>query len=218
VVTSMKPAPKDDPDDAMDDSAMDRLLHEAARAPALAPPEDSIGQTLGAAGRYVIERRLGRGGMGTVYAATDTVLRRQVALKVLPDSLAADPKRKRRLLREARAAAAVTHSNVASVYDVGETDGHVFIAMELVSGETLRGRMTRGLGHEEALRLATQVARGLARAHEGGVVHRDLKPENIMVTPEGDVKILDFGLAKLVVADPAATTEGTALPMTVEGT
>ena len=146
---------------------------------------------------FRIDARLGEGGMGVVYRATDERLRREVALKVMPSSLAADGDRRQRFLREAQSAAAVPHSNIAAVYDVGESDGWVFIAMELVPGETLRARMERGLGREVSLRLAVQVARGLARAHEQGVVHRDLKPENVMVTGTDEVKILDFGLAKL---------------------
>jgi len=155
--------------------------------------------------------------MGVVYRAIDEQLRREVALKVLPESLAADPERRHRFLREARAAAAVTHSNIATIHEVGEADGHVFIAMELVAGVTLREHMARGLSLAEALRIGRDVSRGLARAHDRGIVHRDLKPENVMVTPEGDVKILDFGLAKLVDApDPAGATQS-AMSQTAAG-
>ncbi len=161
--------------------------------------------------------RLGEGGMGVVYRAEDERLHREVALKVLPVSLAADPERRRRFLREARAAAAVTHPNIAAVHDVGEADGHVFIAMELVRGDTLRARMQPGLTHAEALRIAREVAKGLARAHETGVVHRDLKPENVMVNPDGDVKILDFGLAKLVDLDRDPTAGATSSEATAAG-
>ncbi len=171
-----------------------------------APSGLSVGQTLK---QFRILAKLGEGGMGVVYRAVDESLRREVAVKVLPDSLASDPDRRRRFLREARAAAAVTHHNIATVHEVGEADGHVFIAMELIQGETLRAYIDRGgggdggLSHAESLRIARDVARGLARAHAKGVVHRDLKPENIMVTPEGDVKILDFGLAKVHEAERA---------------
>jgi len=156
---------------------------------------------------FRIVAKLGEGGMGVVYRATDERLRRDVALKVLQASLAQNPERQRRFLREARAAAAVTHGNIATVHDIGEADGHVFIAMELVEGDTLRARMQPGLTHVEALRITKEIAKGLARAHESGVVHRDLKPENVMVTKDGDVKILDFGLAKLVDVDAGPATD-----------
>jgi len=121
-----------------------------------------------------------------------------VALKVLPASLAADGERRVRLLREARSAAAVNHANIAAVFDVGETDGRVWLAMELVEGTTLRDRLAGGaLPASETMRIARGIAAGLARAHEKGIVHRDLKPENVMLAPDGTVKILDFGLAKL---------------------
>lgn len=174
-----------------------------------------IGRTLG---HFRIDAKLGEGGMGIVYRATDETLRREVALKVLPESLAADPERRGRFLREARAAAAVTHNNIATVHEVGEAGGHVFIAMELVEGQTLRDRMAPGLPRVDAMRFAREIARGLARAHEKGIVHRDLKPENVMITPDGDVKILDFGLAKVLDTEPsAASASPTGLQATAEG-
>ena len=177
-----------------------------------------IGKTLD---HFRIDAKLGEGGMGVVYRATDEKLRREVALKVLPESLAADPERRARFLREARAAAAVTHNNIATVHEIGEADGHVFIAMELVRGQTLREHMATGLTHAETLRIAIEVAKGLGRAHEKGVIHRDLKPENVMISLDGDVKILDFGLAKLRETEPvnaeAAATHSTASQLTAEG-
>jgi serine/threonine protein kinase len=154
---------------------------------------DLVGTSLG---HFRIEAQLGEGGMGVVYRATDEKLGRQVALKVLPESFAPDDEPTQRFLREARSAAAVTHANIATVYEVGESAGHVFIAMELVEGETLRARLERGLSVEEAIRIGKDIASGLARAHERGIIHRDLKPENVMITRHEEVKILDFGLAK----------------------
>ncbi len=139
---------------------------------------------------------LGRGGMGVVYRAHDDTLRREIALKLLTES-GVDDERRQRFLREARSAAAISHPNVAAVHQVGEADGSAYIAMELVDGESLRARLDRGpLGAGDAMDLATQVARGLGAAHERQLVHRDLKPENVMITREGVVKLLDFGLAK----------------------
>jgi serine/threonine-protein kinase len=139
---------------------------------------------------------IGAGGMGAVYRAVDVTLRRTVALKVLPPAFVSDTERRARFLREARAAAAITHRNIASVHEVGEADGRVFIAMELVDGRSLRARLADGaLPIEEAVRIAREIASALAAAHERGVVHRDIKPDNVMLTPEGDVKVLDFGLA-----------------------
>jgi serine/threonine protein kinase len=155
---------------------------------------DLIGQSLA---HFRIVEKLGEGGMGIVYRATDEKLRRAVALKVLPESFAKNDDRRRRFLREARSAAAVTHANIATVYEADEADGHVYIAMELVDGETLRSVLETPASVAEALRIAKDVARGLARAHERGIVHRDLKPENVMISGHGEVKILDFGLAKL---------------------
>jgi len=150
---------------------------------------------------------LGRGGMGVVYRAHDDTLRRDVALKLLPE--AGNDERRQRFLREARAAAAITHPNVAVVHQVGEDVGRIYIAMELVGGVSLRQRLESGpMEPEAALEIAAQIARGLAAAHDKGIVHRDLKPENVMITADGTVKLLDFGLAKAV-ADrtPSGGTE-----------
>jgi hypothetical protein len=147
---------------------------------------------------YRIEDILGKGGMGIVYRARDTRLDRPVALKVLPVEFTRDADRQRRFFQEARAASAVSHPAIAQVYDVDEEDGVSFIVMELVPGKTVRTLVqNRELDLLGALEIASQVAAGLARAHEAGIVHRDIKAENIMVTPDGHAKLLDFGLAKL---------------------
>jgi eukaryotic-like serine/threonine-protein kinase len=165
-----------------------------------------IGQSLK---HYHVEELLGRGGMGVVYRARDTRLGRAVALKVLPPEWTRDAERKGRFLQEARAAAAVTHPAIAQVYDVDEAPEGLFIAMELVEGRTVKALVEgRELDLLGALEVATQVASGLQRAHESGVVHRDIKPENIIVTPDGHAKVLDFGLAKLVEPTPAEPKEG----------
>ncbi|MFZ0060401.1 MAG: protein kinase [Pyrinomonadaceae bacterium] len=150
-------------------------------------------------GRYEIRSKIGEGGMGEVYLAQDTELDRKVALKILPTDLAANQDRMRRFVQEAKAAAALNHPNIAHIYEIGESDGTNFIAMEFVEGVTLRGKI-----HQERtelrklLRFLQHAAEGLARAHGAGIVHRDLKPDNIMVTRDGHAKILDFGLAKLI--------------------
>jgi two-component system, LytTR family, response regulator len=147
---------------------------------------------------YRVISRLGEGGMGTVYLADDTRLGRHVALKVLPASMAADPDRMRRFVQEARLASALTHPNVAYIYEIGEQDGFRFIAMEYVAGEPLSVRLGRGpLPLSELLSVGAQVADALDDAHSKGIVHRDIKPSNLMITPRGYVKVLDFGLAKL---------------------
>jgi hypothetical protein len=148
-------------------------------------------------GRFVVERSLGAGGMGAVYAARDEVLDRLVALKVLPAAAETDPERRQRLLREARSAAALSHPNVAIVYEAGEGEGVVFLAMELVEGESLAARLARGpLSLAELVRIGGGIARGLACAHETGVIHRDLKPANVMLARDGTPKLVDFGLAR----------------------
>ena len=157
-------------------------------------------------GRYRIDAKLGEGGMGVVWRAHDPQLRRDVALKVLPDALVADPTARARLLREARAAAALNHPNILTVYDVGEADGHVYIAMEHVPGRPLSERIGgAGLPAAEALRVGQQVAAALAHAHERGVVHRDVKPSNVLITPGGDAKVLDFGIATRVASEQGET-------------
>ena len=151
-------------------------------------------------GSYEVVERLGAGGMGEVYRARDTRLGRMVAIKALRSG--ADPELLHRLEREARAASTLNHANIVHIYDVGEVAGRgPYVVMELVEGETLRRRLRRGpLPLAEALDLAAQLADGLAKAHRAGIVHRDLKPENVMVTPDGVLKILDFGLAKVLAA------------------
>src|SRR5262249_25953454 len=158
------------------ESAVDGLLREIAESPPQAPPSTAAaGMRWGAAGRYLIERRLGRGGMGTVYVALDTVLTRQVALKVLDRAGSDESSGHARLLREASLAARVEHERIARVYDIGEHDAFEFVAMEYVRGETLRQWMKkRPATPDEIVAVATRIAEGLAELHAHGVVHRDL--------------------------------------------
>ena len=150
---------------------------------------------------------LGAGGMGVVYKARDTRLNRSVAIKVLPADKVSDPERKRRFIQEARAASALNHPNIITLYDIGSESGIDFIVMEYVAGKTLDQRIPRkGMRLSEALKLAIQITDALAKAHSAGIIHRDLKPTNVMVTEDGVVKVLDFGLAKLT---ELVTTEGT---------
>lgn len=160
-------------------------------------------------GRYEIRSKLGEGGMGEVYLARDTELDRKVALKILPAEVAAQRDRMQRFVREAKAAAALNHPNIAHVYEIGEVDNLHFIAMEFVDGVTLREKIYLQPSElQKLLRLLQHTAEGLAKAHAAGIVHRDLKPDNIMVTRDGHAKILDFGLAKLVAPTfPGATNE-----------
>ena len=147
---------------------------------------------------------LGKGGMGEVYRARDTKLGRQVAIKVLPGEFSKDPERLARLEREARMLAALNHPNIAAIYGLEQSDDTRFLVLELVGGDTLADRLGHGaIPIEESLKLALQIAEALEAAHEKGVIHRDLKPANIKVTPEGRVKVLDFGLAKAFIGDQA---------------
>ena len=162
---------------------------------------------------YEILDQIGKGGMGEVFRARDTKLGRDVALKVLPAELSGDPEREARFQREARALASLQHSNVASIYGFEEADGVRFLVMELVSGSELTLRMSKGpVPIDEALNFARQIAAGLEAAHENGIVHRDLKPANIMETTEGEVKILDFGLAQAWFGDNATQSESASNP------
>ncbi len=173
----------------------------------------SIGSRLGP---YEILSPLGAGGMGEVYRARDTRLGREVAIKVLPAALAADPERLKRFEREARSASSLNHPNIVTIYDIGSQDSVSYIAMELVTGRPLRSvLLPQALSVRQLLQLGTQVAEGLAKAHAAGIVHRDLKPENVMVTEDGHVKILDFGLAKLT--QPDSSGSGRTQAPTVSG-
>src|SRR5688572_11547466 len=166
----------------------------------------TVGQTIGP---YKILKPLGRGGMGAVFLAEDAKLARRIALKVLPAEFTRDRDRVRRFEQEARAASALNHPNIVTIYDSGDSGDVHFIAMEFIDGVTLREKLARGrLKLGEALDIASQVASALAAAHSASIVHRDIKPENIVVRRDGYVKVLDFGLAKLTVlpaADDALT-------------
>lgn len=188
------------------------------------PPRLATGQRLR---HFELESVLGEGGMGVVYRAQDTQLCRPVAVKVLPPQLTADPDRKQRFLQEARAAARISHPSVAQIYYVDEQDDTTFLVMELVEGKTVREMIQGGdLDLLGVIDVVTQAADGLAKAHELGIVHRDIKPANVMVTPEGHVKILDFGLAKLLDRGPSvpsgalpeAALAQTTMPGVVMGT
>jgi tetratricopeptide (TPR) repeat protein len=165
-----------------------------------------IGKTIS---HYRILEKLGEGGMGVVYKAEDTKLKRTVALKFLPAESTRDPEAKARFVREAQAASALEHPNICNIHEIDETDdGRLFICMACYEGESLRGRITRRpLKLEEAIDVASQVALGLAKAHEKGIVHRDIKPANILTTEDGRVQIVDFGLAKLAL-EPKLTRVG----------
>ncbi len=149
--------------------------------------------------QYEILEELGRGGMGVVYRATDTELQRDVALKVMTSLELASDEARARFKLEGQAAAQLNHPNIATIYQIGEDQGKMFIAMEFIEGSTVEDILEAGdLSFENAMRIGTQLADGLAAAHIQGVVHRDIKPANVMVDSSGRVKILDFGLANLV--------------------
>ena len=177
-----------------------------------------IGETVS---HYKILEKIGGGGMGVVYKAQDTRLDRSVALKFLPPGLTRDPEARERFIHEAKAASALQHANICTVHDIGETeDGQLFIVMDCYDGETLKKKIERGpFPIEEAVAIAIQVAQGLSRAHEASIVHRDIKPANLMVTKRGEVKIVDFGLAKLsgrTVLTKTGSTVGTVAYMSPE--
>ena len=176
-----------------------------------------IGKTIS---HYNILEKLGEGGMGVVYKARDTHLDRFVAIKVLPAEKVADPERKERFVKEAKAASSLNHPNIITIYDIGRAEGVDFISMECVSGKTLDQLIPRhGMRLNEALKYAVQIADALARAHSAGIIHRDLKPGNIMVNEHGLMKVLDFGLAKLTEATFSVEDDSTRTmrPTTEEG-
>jgi serine/threonine protein kinase len=180
-------------------------LEVAANAVAADHAESVIGKRIG---NYQILSLLGQGGMGEVYLAQDLKLGRKVALKFLPSYSAGNRDRLRRFEQEARAASALNHPNIVTIHEIGESDGHRFIATEFIEGETLRRRMANvRLKLAEALNIAIQTADALCAAHEAGIVHRDIKPENIMLRRRDlIVKVLDFGVAKL--SEPSAVAGG----------
>jgi serine/threonine protein kinase len=162
---------------------------------------------------YKIHSKLGAGGMGEVYLATDTLLDRKVALKILPGEVTADPHRVRRFLQEAKAASSLNHPHILTIHEVGQANSTHFIATEFIDGMTLREAMKREhLKTGRAIEIAVQVALALTAAHGVNIIHRDIKPENIMLREDGYVKVLDFGLAKLLpqrTPNPEASTSGT---------
>src|SRR5436190_22680217 len=179
-----------------------------------------IGQVLG---HCRIVAKIGQGGMGVVYRAQDEVLHRDVALKVVSKNTSLDSSGRQNLLHEARASSALAHPNICTIYEVGESDGEVYIVMELVQGKSLRELSgDAGLPPESVLRYGVQIASALVRAQDKGIVHRDLKSENIVVTTEGLVKVLDFGLAKRIggVVSEGTTRvfQSTPEPSTISGT
>ena len=151
------------------------------------------------AGRYQIVEPIGKGGMGVVYKAEDIQLERTVALKFLPAELTEDPEARERFVREAKAAAALSHNHICDIHEIGKEETQLFIVMEYIEGQSLKQKILKGpLNQSEALDIAIQVAEGLEEAHKKGIVHRDIKPGNIMVTAKGQAKVMDFGLAKVI--------------------
>ncbi|MGI8639028.1 MAG: protein kinase domain-containing protein [Pyrinomonadaceae bacterium] len=170
-------------------------------------------------GHYRILNQIGAGGMGEVYLAEDTKLDRQVALKILPQEFAEDTERMRRFVQEAKAASALNHPNIITIYEIGETDDTHFIATEYIAGETLHKKLqSETLSIKSALDIAIQVASALQAAHNTGIIHRDIKPENVMIRPDGLVKILDFGIAKLTEQKPDSIDAEAATVIKADGT
>src|SRR5262245_60453645 len=170
-------------------------------------------------GSHEILSLLGKGGMGEVYRARDTKLKREVAIKILPDEFALDPDRVSRFQREAELLASLNHPNIAAIYDLQEANGSRFLVLELVEGDTLATRLERGpIPVDQALRIAKNICEALEAAHEKGVVHRDLKPGNVKITPDDKVKVLDFGLAKALEGSSTKSTMSNSPTLTLAGT
>ena len=168
---------------------------------------------------YTLAKKIGEGGMGVVWRATDTTLNRDVAIKILPEGFAAEGERIGRFEREAKLLASLNHPNIAGIYGIHQTEGHYFLSMELIDGEDLAQRLSRGaLGRKEALKLALQIAGAFEAAHEQGVIHRDLKPANVKLTPGGQVKVLDFGLAKALSQEPSGPGASPSMSPTLTST
>src|SRR5881296_3051325 len=168
----------------------------------------TIRQTLGS---FEVLSIVGKGGMGEVYRARDTKLKRDVAIKIMPEAFSRDPHRLNRFQREAEVLASLNHPNIAAIYDLEEAEGTRFLVLELVEGETLAERIARGaLPVAEGLNIAKKICEALEAAHEKGIIHRDLKPANVKITPDDEVKVLDFGLAKAL--EPSGTGAGSGAP------
>ena len=163
----------------------------------------TIGQQIGS---YEITALLGKGGMGEVYRARDTKLKRDVAIKILPEEFSIDGDRVSRFQREAEVLASLNHPNIAAIYDLQEASGSRFLVLELVDGETLAERIERGILLDEAVYISKQICDALEGAHERGIIHRDLKPANVKISADGEVKVLDFGLAKAMEHPPTNVT------------
>jgi serine/threonine protein kinase len=193
----------DEAGDFIEKPLVDDSLSSWAKTPR--PSESVIGRKIGA---YDILSLIGAGGMGEVYLARDARLDRQIALKFLPAQFTADPAQVQRFEREARAASALNHPNIITIYEIGQEDDMHFIATEFIEGCTLREIIVKGkMQLRESLAIAAQIAGALAAAHAAGIVHRDIKPENVMIRPDGLVKLLDFGLAKPVGSGGAVERE-----------
>ena len=169
---------------------------------------------------YTITEKIGEGGMGEVYRAMDTKLKRDVALKMLPESFTQDPQRMARFTREAQVLASLNHPNIGAIHGLEEEGGVRALVLELIEGEDLSERIAKGpIPLEESLQIALQIAEALEAAHDKGIIHRDLKPANVKITPEGQVKVLDFGLAKAIEAEPKSDAELTQSPtLTMQAT
>ena len=197
-----------------------KATEEISITKTLITPKERLQKGSIIAGKYQILEELGRGGMGIVYKAEDTKLKRTIALKFLPLELMRETEARERFIQEAQAAASLNHPNICTVHEIDEADGHTFIAMEYLVGQSLKQKISSGpMKIEEALDTVVQIAEGLQEAHENGIVHRDIKPANIMLTKKGQVKIMDFGLAKLtwgVDLTKTATIMGTVAYMSPE--